>query len=217
MNNIVIITSYLDAPMDIKAEITKDDYVICTDGGYDVASRCGVVPDMLLGDFDSIQTANPDSPAALPQSIEIKRFPPEKDYTDLHLALEAAFELGASKVRIFGGIGGRLDHTVANLQLLSHYSDSFDKLTISDGKNQCFVLNKKQKNNIVLPAEENCYLSLFSLSEQCSGVTIRGVKYPLENHTLTRNFPLGVSNEFTEKAAVLSVDDGDLLVVISRE
>ncbi len=210
MNNIVIITSYIDEPLDLSSVITPDDYVICTDGGYDIACRYDIVPHLLMGDFDSVQRE-------LPQNIAIRRFPPEKDFTDLELALQEAVRLKASRVRIIGGIGGRLDHTVANLQLLSQYSDFFDKITMFDGKNQCFLASNTQKNNLVIPEEANCYLSLFSLSEQCTGVTISGVKYPLANHTLTRTCPLGVSNEFTEKKAVLSVEDGDLLVVLSKK
>jgi len=209
MNNIVIITSYMEYPFDIRSVMTPEDYIICTDGGYDIACNHGIVPDLLLGDFDSIRRE-------LPHHIKVRRFPPEKDHTDLELALQEALALKASQVRILGGIGGRLDHTVANLQLLSQYSESFDKITMFDGKNQCFIADNTQKN-IVLTREENCYLSLFSLSEQCTGVTISGVKYPLTDHTLTRSFPLGVSNEFTEKKAVLSVEDGDLLVILSKE
>ena len=208
MNNIVIITSYIDTPFDIKAVIAPGDFIICTVGGYDVACRHGIAPELLMGDFDSIQRD-------IPQDVAIKRFPPEKDFTDLELALREAASRSASQVRILGGIGGRLDHTVANLQLLSQYSDSFDKITMSDGKNQCFIAGSAQKNNFVIPREEDCYISLFSLSEQCTGVTISGVKYPLAGHTLTRFEPLGVSNEFTEKKAVLSVEDGQLLVVLS--
>lgn len=210
MNNIVIITSYIDSPLDISSVITAEDYIICTDGGYDIACHYNIVPHLLLGDFDSIRQE-------MPQDINIKRFPPEKDCTDLELALQEAICLGASQVQIIGGIGGRLDHTVANLQLLSQYSDSFNKITMFDGKNQCFIANNKQKDKLMVPREDNCYLSLFSLSEQCTGVTISGVKYPLTKYTLTRTGSLGVSNEFKEKNAVLSVEDGDLLVVLSKE
>lgn len=210
MDNIIIITSHMEDPLDLNSVITPQDYIICTDGGYDIARRYDIVPDLLLGDFDSIRTD-------LPQNIPIRRFPPEKDDTDLELALKTAVDLGASQVRIIGGIGGRLDHTVANLQLLSQYSESFDKLIMFDGKNQCFVAANTQKNNIIIPRKSNCYLSLFSLSDKCTGVTISGVKYPLRDHTLTRWGSLGVSNEFKEKNAVLSVEDGDLLVVLSKE
>lgn len=210
MKKAIIITSYFENFLNIKEYIHPGDYVICTDGGYDIARKQNIEPDLLIGDFDSI-ASHP------PKHLKIKRFQPEKDFTDLELALKTAIEMKLPEAEIFGGIGGRLDHTVSNLQLLSHYSDSFDWLVMLDAKNKCFVLNNKQKNGLVIPAEKGCYLSLFSLSEACCGVTIQGVKYPLQNHTLTRDFPLGVSNEFNEKNAVLSIKNGVLLVVISKE
>lgn len=208
MNNIVIITSYLDTFLDIKNHLDAVDYIICTDGGYDIALSQKIRPDLLLGDFDSIE-------ASLPEDIEIKQFEPEKDFTDLELALKTAVELNASEVTVIGGIGGRLDHTVANLQLLCRYSTEFDKFAFIDGKTECFALSGNHKNHAVIHAKENTYISIFSLSEKCTGVIFKGVKYPLNDHTLTRTFPLGVSNEFKEKDAVLSLKDGTLLVIIT--
>jgi len=208
MNNIVIITSYLDTFLDIKNHLDAVDYIICTDGGYDIALAQNIRPDLLLGDFDSIKSD-------LPEDIEIKQFEPEKDFTDLELALKTAVELNASQVTVIGGIGGRLDHTIANIQLLSNYSDKFDKFAFIDGSTECFVLSSSHKNQAVIPAKKNAYISVFSLSGKCMGVTFEGVKYPLKDHTLTRTFPLGVSNEFKEKDAVLSLKDGTLLVIIT--
>jgi len=208
MNNIVIITSYLDTFLDIKNHLDAVDYIICTDGGYDIAVSQHIRPDLILGDFDSIRSP-------LPEDIEIKRFEPEKDFTDLDLALKTAAELGASNVSVIGGIGGRLDHTVANLQLLSAYSKSFDKLAFYDGSTECFTLDGDGRNHALIHEKYNSYISIFSLSEKCTGITFEGVKYPLREHTLTRDFPLGVSNEFKEKDAVLSLKDGTLLVIIT--
>lgn len=209
MNKAVIITSYIDNPIDIKERLNSEDYVICTDGGYDIAMEQGVCPDLLLGDFDSIK-------CQIPENVEIKRFRPEKDYTDLDLAMKTAVESGFSELEILGGMGGRLDHTVANIQLLSHYNDYFDSLVMLDGKNKCFIISSKKVSNFVIKKEDNSYFSLFSLSEKCTGISIKGAKYPLYNHTLTRTFPLGVSNEFIEKSTAISIKDGTLLVVISK-
>ena len=108
--NIIIITSYVDAPFDMKQALTQmeDPYIICTDGGFDLAKQAGITPHLLLGDLDSIQSR-------IPKELPLKTFPPEKDYTDLELAIHTAIEKKASHVEIWGGIGGRLDHTVANL------------------------------------------------------------------------------------------------------
>ena len=213
--HIIIITSYIDVPFDMEKALAQieDPFIICTDGGFDLARQASITPHMLLGDLDSIQSE-------IPADLPIKTFPPEKDYTDLELAIQTATELKASHVEIWGGIGGRLDHTLANLQLLSRYADVFNSLRMRDGQNTCFVLNadaaKDAPNSLTIPQKAGCYLSLFALSETVEGLTARGVKYPLENHTLTRTFPLGVSNEFKQKEAFLSLEKGSLLVILAK-
>ncbi len=214
--NIIIITSYIDAPFDMSKALhkVKSPFVICTDGGFDLANAAGIMPDLLLGDLDSIRSQ-------IPPDLPLKTFPPEKDYTDLELALQTAHALDASRVEIWGGIGGRLDHTVANLQLLSCYADKFSSLTMRDGKNYCLVLNadgsESAAKEITIASQKGRYISLFSLSETVENLTARGVKYPLQNHTLTRTFPLGVSNEFKQKEAFVSFTKGSLLIVISGD
>lgn len=210
---IVIITSYIDVPFDMKQALSgmSEPFILCTDGGFDLAAEAGIRPHLLLGDLDSIQSPVPDD-------LPVRTFPPEKDYTDLELAIQTAIEYKASRVEIWGGIGGRLDHTVANLQLLSCYTDRFDSLLMRDGRNLCFVLHAGDAPAaITIPRRDNCYLSLFALSETVRGLTAKGVKYPLEHHTLTRTFPLGVSNEFKQKEAFLSLEKGSLLVVLAKE
>ena len=208
MNKIIIITSYIEFSDFLTDADFSDDYVICTDGGFDIAAEYGITPNLLLGDFDSIKSS-------IPTDANIEKYPPEKDFTDLEIAVKKAAELKASDVEIIGGIGGRLDHTVANLQILSHYSSLFDRLVIYDGKNKCFIA---KIGTTSIPYEHNSYISIFSLSEQCEGITFENVKYPLENHRLTRNFPLGVSNEFkNRKSASLSVKSGTLLTVIAKK
>lgn len=209
MKKTVIITSYIENSLNLNKQINANDFIICTDGGYDIAIKNNIIPDVLMGDFDSIE-------APLPDNIKIIRFKPEKDFTDLDLALKFSMENNSKNIKILGGIGGRLDHTVANLQLLSYYCDFFDTLVMMDGRNKCFVLKGNHDKKLIIPSENDSYLSLFSLSENCTGVTIQNVKYPLENHTLTNTFPLGVSNEFKEKDAVLSVENGTLLVIIAK-
>ncbi len=210
MNNLVIITSFLDLNFQVSELTSKSDFIICIDGGYDIALSHGITPDFLMGDFDSITSE-------LPEKIPTERFLPEKDYTDLELALKKAMELKAKNVTVVGGIGGRLDHTIANIQLLSSYAGKFNNLTMMDGRNKCFIMGKKGPETMTVKPEEDSYISLFSLSDECLGITFDGVKYPLRDHTLTRDFPLGVSNEFAEKDAVLTIENGTLLVVISKK
>lgn len=210
MKRIIIITSYIDFPLDMHQVIRSDDFIICTDGGYDLAKKQNVTPDLLMGDFDSTSEI-------LPDDIPVKRFNPEKDFTDLDLALKTAAEMEAANVIIIGGMGGRLDHTVANIQMLTEYTEHFSSLIMMDGNNKCFVPNSRHKEYLEIPFEKNSYLSLLPLSDRCTGVSISGVKYPLTGHTLIKGMSLGVSNEFIEEKAVLSVKNGTLLIIISKK
>ena len=138
MSNAVIITSYIEDFSGIKDVLNSEDYVICADGGWDIATELGILPNLLIGDFDSIKSP-------LPDGIETIKFLPEKDYTDLDLAIRTAVEKGYSHLTVIGGIGGRLDHTIANIQLLSHYDSFFDSLIMMDGRNVCFIIDSKKK------------------------------------------------------------------------
>lgn len=213
----IIITSYIEHPFPVDGLITPDDLVICTDGGYDIAKKNNIIPDVLLGDFDSISDDYDSIARNLSHKIDIIKFNPEKDFTDLDLAIKEAIARNSSHVEIWGGIGGRLDHTVANLQILTNYGKDFESLQIMDGRNRCFVLYGSDGPDRVIPKQEDSYLSLFSMSECCRGLTVSGVKYSLHNHTMFRTFPLGVSNEITSDEAVISMKEGTLLVVISRK
>ena len=191
------------------------DCIIGIDRGLEFCYRNRIVPQYILGDFDSI------SPEVINwyrsrKEIPIREYKPEKDATDTRMGMELAMELGSDRIFLFGATGGRLDHTVANLQLLYHYNKYFSSLTMLDGMNRCFILDSEKDGAISIPREEGSYLSVFSLSERSHGVTIEGAKYEISDHTLSRDFPLGVSNEFKEKNTVISVNDGILLIVISK-
>lgn len=207
--NAVILTSYIEADLPMEEFVTGEELLICADGGWDIAVRHGLEPDVVIGDLDSVS-------AGIPDGVQVIPYDPVKDFTDLQLALDHALSSGAKHARIWGGIGGRLDQTVANLQLLERYSERFVSLILEDGANRAFILPKGAQP-FLLPPEKDWYFSVFSLSEECRGVTIRGARYELEGHTLTRDFPLGVSNEFTNEKAAVSYDSGTLLIVMSKK
>ncbi|MBQ6401724.1 MAG: thiamine diphosphokinase [Firmicutes bacterium] len=117
MTRAVIITSYLEYPLDIPALIGPEDYLVCLDGGYDIALAHGLTPDLLIGDFDSMES---DLPGDAP--FQVRTFPPEKDYTDLELAFRILDPARFPRLLVIGGLGGRLDQTAVNLQMLARYT-----------------------------------------------------------------------------------------------
>lgn len=186
--------------------IKDGDMVICADRGYNYAVKLGITPDIIVGDFDSYS-------GELPDNVEIHRSIPEKDDTDTMLALKLAIERGADMVRIYGAFGGRIDHTLANIQTLKYAADHNCKAELWDCGN---IVMLQESGRCSYPRREGWYFSLFSYSERLYVNELSGVKYPLENAEITSSFPLGVSNEITSEAAVLDIKNGTALVVFSR-
>ena len=190
---------------DLAKPIEKDDFVIAADGGMVHTETLGIVPDAVLGDFDSL--------GFTPQGANV--FPVEKDDTDAMLAVRRGLALGYREFVLYGSLDGpRLDHAVANFQTLQFLADH-DAVGYLAG---CSCLVTVVKNGAIsFPAGRKGTVSVFCLGPDARGVTLEGLYYPLEKAVLTAGFPLGVSNHFTEKPARISVENGSLLVLWDRE
>lgn len=198
-------------PTPIHGTISDDALVIAADGGFDYARSHGITPHFVLGDFDSLPSSSIE---LLPDSAI--RHPKEKDDTDMMLALKLGLQKGCLEFHLYGGLGGRLDHTLANLQSLT-YLTKHGALGYLYGEN--FVLTVLTASNAIRFAASEpyncaeCLCSVFSLSDRCEGVTIRGLAYELTDATLTNGFPLGVSNHFTGDDVSISTKKGTLAVL----
>ena len=181
--------------------------VICADGGVHCARAAGYVPDLLIGDWDS--GGRPEA------GIPSVTLPPEKDLTDLQAAAGLALERGFVRMVLCGCVGGRLDQTAANLALLEWVHDRGGEGLLLDEGNEVRFWDGA---SLTLPRDENYrFLSLIPLDRTVSGLTLRGVKYPLERASLTRGDTLTVSNEITAEEACLSAESGRMLVIRSRK
>lgn len=183
----------------------RADFVIACDAGYIHAQRADIVPDVIIGDFDSYT-------GDLPGGVEIIRTKPEKDDTDTMMALKLAIRRGYRRIMLVGALGGRVDHMLANISLVAFAAEKGADLQIVDGHHQIFAVRNGRRR---VPRSTWRNLSVFAFDTECKGVTLRGVKYPLEGAVLTNTFALGVSNEFTEDVAEISVESGILIVVLS--
>ena len=178
------------------------DLVIAADGGYLACQRAGIVPDLLLGDFDSLLEK--------PDFGNILQVPVEKDDTDTFLAAKYGMEQGCRTFHIYGGTGGRLDHTLANLQLLVWLSQREARGYLYD---ETFNYTAITNGAITIPqGPEWGLLSVFCMGPDAKGVFERGVQYPLTDAVLTAGFPLGVSNHIIEAEARISVREGSLVI-----
>ena len=187
--------------------LREDDFVICADGGFAHAQKAGICPDLLMGDQDSF-------PQGFPDEYEKLVCRPEKDDSDMMLAVKEGIARGYSDFVLLGATGGRFDHTLANLQTIAYGLDHNAFIIIADRYNMITML---RNGTVEMPRMEGYYLSVFSYGEQCRGVSLSGVKYPLADYTLTNTFPLGLSNEILADTATVTVKEGTLVVVVAKD
>lgn len=186
---------------DLVELIGSEDIVIAADGGLQHLQQTSLVPNVILGDFDSL--------GYVPKGAEV--YPIEKDDTDCMLAIKKGLALGCDTFLIYGGMDGkRTDHTIANFQALHYLANRGCRGWLIGRREIATVI---QNSQLVFPPYFIAHLSVFCMGPDARGVNIRGTRYELENGTLSAGFPLGVSNEFIQKKATVSVESGTLLLI----
>lgn len=187
---------------ELAPQLQEGDLLIAADGGYASLDKLGLTPHLTVGDFDSL--------GHVPQHPNVHRLPCEKDDTDIGYAIKVGLDQGYTKFLLLGGMGGRLDHTIANLQLLSYLADHGAFGILADGGYAAAVIRNR---SLSFPAHYTGYCSVFCQGGSARGITLEGLKYSLTDGELTGSFPLGVSNEFLGVPAKVSVKQGSLLLV----
>lgn len=178
------------------------DEVVAVDGGFASLASVGVAPDLTLGDFDSL--------GFVPEGGEVRAFPPEKDASDMELALEEAVRRGASAVAVYGALGRRLDHTLANLQLFASFAErGLAVRAVGDEAQVVFLVGPAE---LSLKGVAGGIVSVFSLVDESCGVTEEGLKWELDAVTMTNRTSWGLSNELLEVPARIAVECGTLAV-----
>lgn len=179
-----------------------EDLVIAADGGYTYLKKFGMEPDVLLGDFDSL--------AVVPEHRHLIRHSPIKDDTDMALAVAYAEEQGCTTFFLYGGLGKRLDHTLANLQLLTGMArKGLEAYLIGQGNIMTAIVGE----TLTFSDDATGMVSVFCMGECAEGVSESGLKYTLDNAALTCDRALGVSNEFIGRESCIGVKSGTLLIM----
>lgn len=189
----------------------KAGLVICADGGAAHLQKFGVLPHVLLGDFDSISFE--DMEYYKSSEVEILKFPVEKDMTDTELAVEMAAQRGCKEIILIGALGTRMDHSISNVFLLKKMLDMGVEGVIADEYNEIRLIDK----SIELKRDGDRKVTLLPLSGSVSGVTTKGLYYPLLKATIPIGSTWGVSNEFTGETAGVDIEEGLMLVIESRD
>jgi thiamine pyrophosphokinase len=197
--------------LDQRLVVKNEDLCIAADGGLDYLIQIGRTPDLVLGDMDSLQTQ------ALTDSLQVKRLPIEKDDTDMLAAIKEGLAAGYEQFELYGALGGRLDHTLANIQCLLYLLNRGAKGTIV-GDHVTLMLIKDTKMCFTAAfCEKGRRISVFAFGGDAYGVSERGLKYLLDAVTVRQEFPIGVSNEFIGEAAEVEVQRGMLLLCIEGD
>ena len=190
------------------------DVIIGVDRGLAFCYRNEVLPNYILGDFDSI---DPEiiSWYKTQDKVPIKEYKPEKDDTDTKIGLELALKLGSDRIFLLGATGGRLDHYMGNLQSLMIPAREGKEAWILDEQNAMTVL---AKGRTLKRAESfGKYISFFAMTDVVTNLSLSGFKYTLDGYTLESSNGIGCSNEFAEETAEVSFDQGLLLMVMSGD
>lgn len=192
----------------LEKRLQPDDYLICADGGSRHCAALDLRPHVVVGDLDSAEQALLDAWRAAGTAIE--GHPPAKDQTDLELALERAVADGADEILLLGALGGRLDQTLANL-LIPAQRPWPVSIRVADGGQVAELM--RGGDTVTLDGAVGSTVSIIPLSARVTGITYRGMRYPLEKATLALGSTRGISNEIAEPDAAISIDEGILLVV----
>ncbi|MEI7636504.1 MAG: thiamine diphosphokinase [Syntrophus sp. (in: bacteria)] len=181
--------------------------ILCADGGARHAYALGLAPDLIIGDMDSLD----DELLRVfeEKGVAVARYPVRKDETDTQLALIQALAMNPEEILIFGAMGRRLDHTLANLGLLMMGLEKGVPIKLLDENCEVFVM----AGTVTVSGKKGQTVSIFPWGGEARGITLEGFEYPLENATMNLAHPCGISNRLTEKEGRIKVDLGYLLVI----
>ena len=202
----VIIAGSPECDIDfLKQQILTDDFVICADRGYQYALSAGITPSLIIGDFDSYSQNIPPEYETISLSVH-------KDDTDTMHSICTALERGFTDILILGGIGGRLDHTFANISALKYIGENGGRGVLLSPKERIEYLSTG-KYNFNNYKGKTFSLFPFGCSKVCMSYT--GAEYPLEKGFLESSVPMGISNVFTSDFSSVEIYDGNAIIIIN--
>ena len=190
-------------------EIEKANYLIAADKGLETFIKNNVKPDLVVGDFDSVQEKFKEEL----KNFNVLKFKPEKDLTDSEIAFSEALKKSPKELIFLGFTGTRLDHTLANIGLLKRALDKNINAYIIDNNNKMFIVNKPT----VLKGEPKQIISFQAYCSEVNNFFIKKAKYPLKDYTLKLGDPRTVSNEFLKEDIEISFSKGEVLVIYARD
>lgn len=209
MHFLIFANGQFNQPSDFSKRLQQADVIIAVDGGADHCASRNIIPDILLGDLDSITPEVLESYKS--KKTKVLRHPVKKDATDLELALDYAIEKRATEICILGALGGRWDMSLANIQLCAQKKYRQTTITISD--ENCLMHILRPEGDHILHGKIGSTVSLLPLTPTVTGITLQGFDYPLVKATIALGSSHGVSNTLQIETATISLESGVLLCI----
>jgi thiamine pyrophosphokinase len=194
----------------LKEKAASSSMVIAADRGAEYCLKAGILPDMVVGDMDSLPVRIQDE--LVSNKIEIRKFDCRKDMTDTQIAVDMAVEKGADEIEIIAGIGSRFDHSLANVYLLYRALRQGVNAKIISGIHEIFLIEKQ----CVIKNETGSIISFLPLGHSANGITLKGFEYEINNTDMDMSFPIGISNIVRTDSAEVIVSGGMLIAIITR-
>lgn len=211
MRCVILASGDLDMTPEIEEILKRADIIICADGGARHLGSLNLKPHFLIGDMDSISAE--DMSRLDNNQTTIIRHPVKKDQTDSELSIDLAFEQGASDITFLGAIGSRMDHTLANIFLLRKLSEKKISGCIINMNNKIYLT----RDFISLKGKPKDNLSIIPLTETVKGITLTGLEYNLTDGQMEMGSSLGISNRFTGDIATITIHEGWVAVIQSKD
>ena len=192
-------------------KVSKEvDMVVCGDGGADYCFKASIMPDMIIGDLDSI--SHDSLKIIYDKNIPVERYPAKKDATDSELAIEFLINKNFKEIILMGAMGSRMDHTLSNIFLLKKLKDNGIDGKIIDEHNIIYLVDKELELS-----KDDAYISILSITNSGTSVTLRGFEYELDKINIAFGSSYGISNRIAKDKAYIFVHRGTCLVFISRD
>lgn len=189
------------------------DYVICADGGLEKVKNYGIMPDAIIGDFDSVNVSVLKQYEA--NNIPVEKFPSEKDFTDMELAVEFAVSKGYTSLILTGASGSRIDHTMGNIMLMEKYYNMGVNIAIIDNNNEIKIIS--DNTDLFIDFREGYYISIIPVDDIIQGLNLEGFKYNLDNVNVQRGSTLCISNQIAAGKGRVTLRKGTAILFISKD
>ncbi len=184
------------------------DYIICSDGGANHAYNMNIVPDYIIGDLDSINKNIIEYYKN--KSVKFEKFPTKKNETDTELCIELSDKLKAKEIHLIGALGGRIDHTIANINLLYYIRKRGIKAKIISEKEEIYIAIEEE---VTIDGKIGDTISILPIKNDAKGVTLKNLEYPLEDYNMEFSRPLGISNVMTDSNCNIKVNEGSIIII----